>query len=789
MLGDKTKNFRKPQNDAGAADVSSPGAPKPMAPTANDTNKPNSSHHFGPSVSPAGRTEQLKQINADIAKRPPPAGGSPSSAPVNPTKKFSIMDRLKSKGGQIKNTLDKVVKKHKRAGQLKQINESIKQTKAQNAAPMPGVNSSLVGKNMNELLDILKVVGVPKKGIGPEAAAKMKQDNDTFLAAHAAKQGQIAPKPVAPAAVAPPAAPTMSPAVVAPKALIGSKVIKPQQSPHVEAATKHVKSHATHGKIKANLKKVSAPSPAPPTPLAHPQPTDHAVKSPEAQRQFSSKNIIPKEKAVAPAAAPAVAAVKSKIIPKGSAQNTQAVAAQDKKNFESEKAAPMPRDSWDAPTETKASQEVTPDAKAANETNSQNTAPKSNQSTTGGAISSKSGSGKQSPPPYGREKTPQGTAGQATGQSSSAQSNGSAGASGVTVQSGKGAKVNTAKFTPNNAPAKPQARTNVSVQPSAPQAAPASGHMQTHNTTVKHAVAPAQAHSHLLSMLQNLVNPGGHSDQVVRHSQHFMGKSEDINKAHPLAHLTPDQQDTMLDYSENARKMSDKAHKANTSQAHDSAARANNESYHFAKLAGHGVKDPKTKAHLESRAKYHDDKDTEHRKIAEKLKAKPIAKSEDINKSITDHLIKLGQHAGVIAKRPGMGKKTFGTVKTKHTPDGTKVHVDIKTVHTDKYRPKLKDINGPSKVDDMKTAVKEHGHNESKAAAAAVRAKNKQNPIAKSIEFATPEQKATRTSAHETKQHQKLLDLKDKNEDVKKPENNRNKLLSVIKNCGSRGKP
>jgi len=676
MLGDKTKNFRKPQNDAGAADVSSPGAPKPMAPTANDTNKPNSSHHFGPSVSPAGRTEQLKQINADIAKRPPPAGGSPSSAPVNPTKKFSIMDRLKSKGGQIKNTLDKVVKKHKRAGQLKQINESIKQTKAQNAAPMPGVNSSLVGKNMNELLDILKVVGVPKKGIGPEA-----------------------------------------------------------------------------------------------------------------QRQFSSKNIIPKEKAVAPAAAPAVAAVKSKIIPKGSAQNTQAVAAQDKKNFESEKAAPMPRDSWDAPTETKASQEVTPDAKAANETNSQNTAPKSNQSTTGGAISSKSGSGKQSPPPYGREKTPQGTAGQATGQSSSAQSNGSAGASGVTVQSGKGAKVNTAKFTPNNAPAKPQARTNVSVQPSAPQAAPASGHMQTHNTTVKHAVAPAQAHSHLLSMLQNLVNPGGHSDQVVRHSQHFMGKSEDINKAHPLAHLTPDQQDTMLDYSENARKMSDKAHKANTSQAHDSAARANNESYHFAKLAGHGVKDPKTKAHLESRAKYHDDKDTEHRKIAEKLKAKPIAKSEDINKSITDHLIKLGQHAGVIAKRPGMGKKTFGTVKTKHTPDGTKVHVDIKTVHTDKYRPKLKDINGPSKVDDMKTAVKEHGHNESKAAAAAVRAKNKQNPIAKSIEFATPEQKATRTSAHETKQHQKLLDLKDKNEDVKKPENNRNKLLTVIKNCGSRGKP
>lgn len=696
MSDNPTKILGKPKNDPNATKITTPpasgGLPKPPVAPGNDIAKPTGSHHVAPKVSPAGRTEQIKQINADIAKRPPPAGATPmpSSAPTNPAKKFSIMDRLKSKGSQIQSSVGKFLEKRKRAGQIKQINTSIQQTKAQSSAAMPGINSKFVGKseivkstpeefmaqerasrtpesiaakrkqlleqvklqqrpqaapvataapkqpqiaqktaipqpsapsagahhqmvlnalsslhkeNPNEplfttgqlrsktnlpkehfdqaaldltkqgkislhrhdypaglnetdkhnlvhdsghgmhyigvalrksnigknemyLLDILKAVGVPKKGIGPEAHAKMKQENDAFLAAQASKQqGLPSPKPQA----------TLPP-INNPKPVIASPV---QVPPHVEAATRQVKSHANHGSIMTNMKKVSAPKQVA-TPLAHPLPEHHAVKSPENQERFAGKNnIIPKERAPQTSAMPAMAS-KSKIIPKGSQQNNQALAAQDKKKFESEKTAPLEQDihpSWETPSKDK---EAT--LEATHESNKQNTPSNGTKSPAAPVAPPRSVSGQQQNTPNVVQKQNSAPAAKASGQ-------------------------------PLTAPPSSESQGNVNTKSS----------MKTQDIGVKHQVAPEQkAHSHLISFLQNLVNPAAQSEPVVRHSQHFMGKS---------------------------------------------------------------------------------------------------------------------------------------------------------------------------------------------------------------IDFATPEQKATRTSAHETKQHQKLLDLKDKKEDVKKPEHNRNKLLTVIKNCGSMVKP
>ncbi len=69
--------------------------------------------------------------------------------------------------------------------------------------------------------------------------------------------------------------------------------------------------------------------------------------------------------------------------------------------------------------------------------------------------------------------------------------------------------------------------------------------------------------------------------------------------------------------------------------------------------------------------------------------------SESLNKGITDHLVKLGQATGAIAKRPGVGKSTFKT-------DGK-----TKTIHTDKHKPKLKQIEATSKDKSVKSKMKQ----------------------------------------------------------------------------------
>ena len=70
----------------------------------------------------------------------------------------------------------------------------------------------------------------------------------------------------------------------------------------------------------------------------------------------------------------------------------------------------------------------------------------------------------------------------------------------------------------------------------------------------------------------------------------------------------------------------------------------------------------------------------------------PREESKDLGKGLAETATKVGQAVGLIAKRPGVGKKSFATAKTKEKDGKINVHIDTKTIHTDKHRPKLKDF-------------------------------------------------------------------------------------------------
>lgn len=499
------------------------GGAQPIAPSPNTTGlapKTNTAHKQpGASAwSPQQRTQEIARVNADIAAKqgkptlPTPAGAVGQmpkiGAKTDGAKKFSIMDRLRGQASQIGNTLGKLGK---------QI-----QTKAQGSMKMPGINKS----ELDEMIDLLKgqMSKLGKPGLSDQAKAGAAQ----WLAS----QGKIAPKPVAPVQAAPVQAPPQAaPAQVAPAQL--SRMKKKPQSPKVDAAHEAAHSQHSHNKIKENMKRVLKPAEQP---KVDPQPTpaQHAVKSPENARAFQSKNVIPKEKAP-PVQSSGVAPAKpsAKVIPGNSPKAQQAVAAHQKRQFESEKTAPFAQpkdDGWGSPAREEATQEPTRIA----------------QKPVAGQPKAAAPSDK--------------TVNVKVGQKQAAP-----------------AQVQSAPAQAQAAPAKPAVAPVADPKAmEATQIMPRDKHgMPVKELGVKKPFAPEEAHSKLLTFLHNLVHPG---NALGRHSQHFMGKSEEF--------------------------------------------------------------------------------------------------SDEIKKGISDHLVKLGQAMGVVAKRPGVSQGKVGN----------------NTFEKDKYKPKLKDM-------------------------------------------------------------------------------------------------
>jgi hypothetical protein len=454
-------------NKTNALQVKPQGMPKPTT-SPGLTNKNPDSQHAKPGASawsPQQRTQEIARVNSDIASKqgkpatPAPAGAVGQmpkiGAKTDGAKKFSIMDRLRSQGSQITNTLGKLGKQM--------------QSKVQGAMKMPGINKS----EMDEMIDLLK--GQMSKLGKPGLSEKAKADSAQWLASQGKVPAQVQPAP----AQAAPAQP--------------SRMQKKPVTAHVDAAHDAAHSQHSHNKLKDNMKRVAKPAEQP---KIAPQPTSeqHAVKSPEVQRQFQSKKVIPKEQAPAvQTTGVAPAKPSAKVIPGNSPKAQQAVAAHQKRQFESEKTAAFSQpkdDGWGSPAHQEATQEPT-------------------------RIAQK--------PVAGQPKA--------------------AAPSDKTVNIKVGQKAAPAQAAPAKpvpaqaAPAKPAAVPAADPKAmEATQIMPRDKHgMPVKELGVKKPFAPEEAHSKLLSFLHNLVSPGS---ALGRHSQHFMGKSEEVEKKSPTDEKT-----------------------------------------------------------------------------------------------------------------------------------------------------------------------------------------------------------------------------------------------------------
>lgn len=545
---DKTKPLKL--QDPNKTKIEGAGNPnRGQVPAAANIKTPTSHHVQRDSrvATKEGRADQMKQINLEAARnlRPGSANGSNELiAGIKNMKSPSIIDRLKSisskaiggvskLGSSIKPVGNlKPTGKPDRASQMKEINSMIgsrnsaataqpkaqntnagvqtavlnkpSQPKVQNAAPMPGVNQKMA-KSINDMMDLLKgqmsKLGKPglSEQMGHETKAWISANQNHPMVQAASKKPAVAA--ATPVSVAPPHAsmtqPSSQPAMAVPA--------KPK-SAHVMHAHEQVQSKAHHNKLAANLQKVKKPA-AKPSPEANPQPQDHAVKSPEnaqhfknTPRTFKSSKVIPAGSPKAQAVAPTAETTKkssSKIIPRESVQNKQAVSAAAKKKFESEKTADYKEsnDGWGGSSNEK-TLEATGKKKGFNEESTKK------DIVSNGDKSKGSGTAKQRPDSkFESERT--------APLENEAKTSGNA--SGSQPPSGKSAS--------EAAPvqnAKPLETRHLGVQKP----------FQMHS---------GEAHSHLMNFLHQLVNPGSipnqtpANKQVVQHSQHFMQKSESMH--------------------------------------------------------------------------------------------------------------------------------------------------------------------------------------------------------------------------------------------------------------------
>jgi hypothetical protein len=551
---------------------------------------------------PAPKAPSMQDNKPKTPGAPAPVGQMPKiGAATDGAKKFSILDRVKSKAGSLNSTVGKLGKPM--------------QNKTQSAMQMPGINTKMA-KNIEEMIDILKgqmsklgkpgaseaakaVWGAPPQPApqsqpapapaqaAPAQAAPASQDNDN------AKNWKVGHKESVEDRLArvkskgfdvPPAAPAAK-----------SRMKKKAVTPHIDAAHDAAHSQHAHNKIKNNMKKVSKPAEPP---QVHPQPTpeQHAVKSPENARKFQSNKIIPKEKAPSvQSAGIAPAKPSSKIIP-----------ANSQRALDNEKTAPLEKppvdDGWGSPSASP-NEEATLEA-----TQTKVAAPASAPVDNG-----------QPKAAGANEKTPVRAKFNQQAQAAPAQ------------QASAPASAPVRDKTQEKTQLVPALAAKVKEEQTQVMPRDKNG-MPVKELGVKKPFAPHEAHSKLLMFLHNLVNPGMPTG-AVRHSQH-LGKSED-KKKYPYS-VFEAEATAANNASIQADRESAKGNHRDAATIHD-----------IARVAHKKVKvQLKQQSNDAEKTKYHADKEQYHKEKTEQHK------KASIQKGVMDHLIKLGQVMGAVAKRP-----------------------------------------------------------------------------------------------------------------------------------------
>lgn len=593
-MDDSTKAFGKPKTPpkTQSAIIKPPGANPAPAMETPGVGQMHSKHDAGLATK-EGRSARIKEINSSIANRPPQMSGgvsgpfsqlpkpqAPSAQPANAkpqnsSKQFSILDRLRSHASNFANTIGKLGK---------QV-----QGKSQNAAAMPGVNQKMIkAEDIVEMMDLLK--GQMSKLGKPGLSERMGAEHAKWAAspegqATAAKFASQAKPSSAPkfkglnqmkqeeaAKAGPPHA-----SMTKPSTPVAAPTPAKPLAPHVAEVHSHAQSRAHHNKIKAHI--VAAKQPVvQPNPIAHPQPQDHAVKSPENKAHFESKMHAPIHSEVTkkPGSAPAQVAPprakpanviaagsqkakqleqtagaakpapqgSSKVVPKADPRNQKAVAAQDKQRFESEKTAPHEAtkdNGWKASSEEETREMTRPGDENYEKTVKQKYGDIDSVDMKGPSVhGEKAEPSKEAPVSQRSESKPATVVARKPGAGPQQNASPVAADSNKTPALGKPSQASSEAAAPQSAAPHEVAHQKI-VQtltdkgPKLPTRSLKPEHFsnQASMGVKKPFVSHDQAHGHLMTFLHQLVNPGGTlpgqqpgDKTAVQHSKHFMHKSE-----------------------------------------------------------------------------------------------------------------------------------------------------------------------------------------------------------------------------------------------------------------------